>query len=114
MNFSPNTSVTKILFTAISLSIGSPSIPSYNHPPPTRMKNEIRFNDTKSLPSDYITEKYNSQSIILNEELVAHIEFLKLTSLFAIQQRDLDPEFESLLNEFESSIINRVPTKRRL
>jgi len=71
------------------------------------------FVSTQTLTVDYISEKYKSDWMAQNFDLDDNLEFINFIQGIDIEQKYLDPDVLSLLNEFDEISSQTTPIKKR-
>ncbi|NJD28495.1 MAG: hypothetical protein FIA92_09380 [Chloroflexi bacterium] len=112
MSIGSKTTGKTIFLTALTLAITEP-IEAYYYDA-TEIFPNVKIVNSKSINYSYVEDKYKVENSNYENEIIAQAQFVELVSLFANEQKDLDPEFQGYLNEFEIFAGKKVPSKPRL
>ncbi len=69
--------------------------------------------DTKIQIDDYIGEKYTVNEYIADSGIYSHLDFFNFIQKVEFQQKEIDEDILTAINEFEKLTSKRIPTKSR-
>lgn len=114
MNLGQLTTGKNLFIVAITLAVSDPTSANEYYYPPVESISNISILSSKSIHYDYVEDKYRVENFNNEIEIITQAEFLELVSRFAQEQKELDPEFQGYLNEFELHAGKKIPSKSRL